>query len=322
MQRRAVIAGLGVVCTSPWPALSQQSERAYRIAFVAPIAQNAPQWKEVLDELRKSGFVEGKNLTVDLHGLGQSPDRAEALMAEAIDGAPDLIYCGGDAAMHAAAKLAKSIPIVATADDFLATGLAASLAHPGGNFTGMSLFAPELNGKRIELLIEMLPGISQVAVLADQRVGNPKNLEAIATNFGPKGVRLSLLWVRHEHEIVPTIKTVQASGAQAISVLASPLLHAVHLRIIETVASARLPAIFQWPEYVAEGAFAAYGPRLLPIFRRVGQQMVEVLKGAKPADIPIEQPAKVELAINIKTAQELGVTVPQALLMRADEVIE
>jgi putative tryptophan/tyrosine transport system substrate-binding protein len=322
MQRRALIAGLGLACASPWPAWSQLRERVYRVAFIAPIAQDAPQWAEVLDELRKSGFVEGRNLAIDLRGLGQSPDRAEAVMAELIGAAPDLIYCGGDAAMHAAAKLAKSIPVVATADDFLATGLAASLAHPGGNFTGMSLFAPELNGKRIELLIEMLPGINQVAVLSDLRVANPKNLEAIATGLQPGGVRLSLLWIRYEHEIAPTIKAAQASGAQAISVLSSPLLHSAHLRILEIVADARLPAIFQWPEYVAEGAFAAYGPRLLPIFRRVGQQMAKILGGAKPADIPIEQPAKIELAINIKTAQELGLALPEAMLARADQVIE
>lgn len=243
-------------------------------------------------------------------------------MTELIGAAPDVIYCGGDAAMHAAAKLAKSIPVVATADDFLATGLAASLAHPGGNFTGMSLFAPELNGKRIELLIEMLPGITQVAVLNDPRVTNPKNLDAIATNFQVRGVRLSPLWVRHEHEIGPTIKEAQASGAQAISVLSSPLLHSAHLRIIGIVAGAHLPAIFQWPEYVSEGALAAYGPRLLSIFRRVGQQMVEVLRGTKPADIPIEQPTKFELVINMKTAQGLGLTLPQSLLALADEVLE
>jgi len=259
---------------------------------------------------------------MDLRGLGQPPDRAESSMAELISAAPDLIYCGGDAAMHAAAKLAKSVPIVATADDFLATGLAASLAHPGGNFTGMSLFAPELNGKRIELLIEMLPKVNHVAVLSDPRVTNPKNLEAIAANLQPRGVRLSLLSVGHEHEIPSTIKEAQASGAQAMSVLSSPLLHSAHLHIIGIVAAAHLPAIFQWPEYVTEGAFAAYGPRLLPIFRRIGQQMAEVLRGAKPADIPIEQPAQFELVINIKTARGLGLTLPQSLLARADELID
>jgi putative ABC transport system substrate-binding protein len=161
-----------------------------------------------------------------------------------------------------------------------------------------------------------------VAVLSDLRVANPKNLEAIATNFQARGVQLSPLWIRHEHEIEPTIKGAQASGAQAISVLSSPLLHSAHRRIIGIIAGAHLPAIFQWPEYVAEGALAAYGPRLLSIFRRVGQQMVEVLKGTKPADIPIEQPAKFELVINIKTAQGLGLTLPQGLLARADEVVE
>jgi putative ABC transport system substrate-binding protein len=323
MRRRNLVAGLGAVaCAYPWSAWAQQPGRVYRVAFIAPIARSAPQWAEIVEELSSSGFAEGKNLIVDWRGLGTSPDRAETVMAELISGTPDLIYCGGDAAMHAAAKQAKSIPIVATADDYLATGLVPSLARPGGNFTGMSLFAPELNGKRIELLIEMLPGIDQVAVLADQRVADPKNLEAIMSGLKPKAVRLSLLWIKHEHEIEPTIKAAQTAGAQAISVLSSPLLHSAHLRIIGIVAGLHLPAVFQWPEYVGEGAFAAYGPRLLPIFRRIGQQMVQVLKGTKPADIPIEQPTKFELAINIRTARVLGLTVPEDLLARADEVIE
>ena len=197
-----------------------------------------------------------------------------------------------------------------------------SLARPDGNLTGISIFAPELNGKRIEFLIDLLPGIGHLAVLGDQRVVVPKNLQTIEENVQLRGIRLSVQWVAHEHEIAPAIKTVQADGAQAVSVLSSPLLHSVHARIIEIVAKTRMPAIFQWPEYVAEGALVAYGPRLLPVFRQIGQQMVKVLRGTRPGDIPIEQPTRFELAINLKTAIALGLTIPPALLDLADEIIE
>jgi len=322
MNRRQLILGIGGLISAPIAVRAQQPERVYRIAFIAQISRTAPQWAEVIGELGRSGFVEGKNLIVDLRGLGTRADDMSTVMAELINASPDLIYCGGDAAMHAAASATKSIPIVATADDYLATGLVPSLARPGGNLTGISLFAPELNGKRLEILIDLVPGMRHVAVLADQRVVIPKNLQAIEDNVQLRGIRLSMQWVTHEHEILPAIKKAESDGAQAISVLSSPFLHSIHARILEIVAGARMPAIFQWPEYVTEGALSAYGPRLLPVFRQVGGQMAKVLKGAKPADIPIEQPTRFELVINLKTAKTLGLTIPPAILDLADEVIE
>lgn len=323
MRRRQLIVGLGAApLTWSLCARAQQPGRVYRIAFIAQISREAPQWAEVIGELGRSGFVEGKNLIVDLRGLGTAADKMDAMIGELISASPDLIYCGGDAAMHAAAAATKSIPIVATADDYLATGLVPSLARPGGNFTGVSLFAPELNGKRIEFLIDLLPGIRHLAVLGDQRVVVSKNLQAIEENVQLRGILLSVRWVAHEHEIAPAIKTAQADGAQAVSVLSSPFLHSVHARILEIVAAGRMPAIFQWPEYVAEGALVAYGPRLLPVFRQIGQQMVKVLRGREPGDIPIEQPTRFELAINLKTAKALALTIPPPILDLADEIIE
>ena len=322
MKRREFILLLGSAVAWPFRTRAQEPGRLYRIAFIAQISQEAPQWAEVISELARFGFVEGKNLVLDLRGLGTRADDMSTVTAELINASPDLIYCGGDAAMHAAASATKSIPIVATADDYLATGLVTSLARPGGNLTGISLFAPELNGKRLEILIDLVPGMRHVAVLADQRVVIPKNLQAIEDNVQLRGIRLSMQWVTHEHEILPAIKAAESDGAQAISVLSSPFLHSIHARILEIVAGARMPAIFQWPEYVTEGALCAYGPRLLPAFRQVGRQMAKVLMGTKPADIPIEQPTRFELVINLKTAKALGLTIPPAILDLADEVIE
>lgn len=319
MRRRELILGAAAAVV-PRPGLT--ADRNYRIGFVAQIGSDAPQWAEVLDELQQAGFVEGKNLAVDRRGLGVALNQMDGAVAELIAASPDVIYCGGDTAMHAAARATHSIPVVATADDYLATGLVESLARPGGNFTGVSLFAPELNGKRIELLSEMLPGIRRIAVLADRNVAIERNLQAIEDSVKPRGIDLAMQWVMHEHEVAPAITAAQAAGAEAISVLSSPLLHSVHGRILEMVAAFRLPAVFQWPDYAAEGALAAYGPRLLPVFRQIGREMVKILKGAKPADMPIEQPTKLELIVNLRTAKAIGLTIPPSVLARADEVIE
>ena len=182
MKRREFILLLDSAVAWPLRTQAQEPGRLYRIAFIAQISQEAPQWAEVISELARFGFVEGKNLVLDLRGLGTRADDMSTVTAELINASPDLIYCGGDAAMHAAASATKSIPIVATADDYLATGLVPSLARPGGNLTGISLFAPELNGKRLEILVDLVPGMRHVAVLADQRVVIPKNLQAIEDN--------------------------------------------------------------------------------------------------------------------------------------------
>jgi putative ABC transport system substrate-binding protein len=322
VERRTFIGLCGTVAAWPLVARAASPSRLYRIGFVAQPSPDAPQWTEVINELAGSGFIEGENLIVDRHGLGVGLSQFDEAVVALVNTTPDLIYCGGDVAMQAAARATTIIPVVAVADDYLATGIVSSLAHPGRNFTGVSLFAPELNSKRIELLIDIIPGLHRVAVLADRRVGQEKNLQAIEQAIRPRGIELSLHWVAHESELAAAFRAVQASGAQAVSVLSSPLLHSAHKKILSIVADARLPAIFQWPEYASEGAFASYGPRILLVFRQIGQQMVKILKGARPSDIPIEQPTKFELVINLKTAKALGLTVPQSMLQRADEVIE
>jgi putative ABC transport system substrate-binding protein len=203
------------------------------------------------------------------------------------------------------------------------SGLVASMAHPGGNTTGISLLATELDGKRQEMLTEIVPGARHIAALADSNTTAPRRLQALQDAARARGIELSVHRVAKAEEIGDVIDAIKAAGAQALNVLASPLLYAQRRLIIERTAALRLPAIYQWPETAEEGGLAGYGPRILQLYRDIySRQLVKLLKGAKPAEIPVEQPTKFELIINLKTAKALGVTVPQALLARADEVIE
>jgi len=198
-----------------------------------------------------------------------------------------------------------------------------SLARPGGNTTGISVFAPELDGKRQELLIEALPGLHRIAVLADSKATQSSQLQTLQDAARARGVEVSIHRVASGGEITATIDTAKASGAAALNVLSSGLLYGNRKIIMDRVAVLRFPAIYPWAEEAEEGGFLTYGPRLLQIFREVmAQQLVKLLRGIKPADIPVEQPTKFELVINLKTANALGVTVPATLVARADKVIE
>ena len=202
-------------------------------------------------------------------------------------------------------------------------GLVNSLARPGGNTTGVSVFATELDGKRLEILIESVPGLHQLAVLADPKATQSPRLQALQDAARARGVEVSIHRIANADEIPAAIDAAKASGAAALNVLSSPLLGGNRQLILDRVAALRLPAIYPWAEEAEEGGFLAHGPRLAQVFRElVGQQLIKLLRGVKPADIPIEQPTKFELVINLKTAKAIGVTVPATLVARADKVIE
>ena len=198
-----------------------------------------------------------------------------------------------------------------------------SLARPGGHTTGVSVLATELDGKRQEILIEAVPGLRRMAVLADSKATGSPQLQALQDAARERDVEVSIHPVASAEEITAAIDAAKASGAAAINVLSSPLLNGNRQIIMQRVAMLRLPAIYRWAEMAEEGGFLAYGPRILQIFRElIAQQLVKLLRGIKPADIPIEQPTKFELVINLKTASAMGVTVPATLVARADKVIE
>jgi putative tryptophan/tyrosine transport system substrate-binding protein len=215
------------------------------------------------------------------------------------------------------------MPILAITDDMIGEGVVRSMARPEGTTTGVSILATELDGKRQEILIEVVPGARRIAALADTNATPPARLEALQQEAKARNIELSIQRVDNGNEIPAALESAKAAGAAGLNVLASPMLHANYQIILQRVAALRLPAMFQWPEFAEEGGFVAYGPRVTQLIRDLyARQLVQMFRGVKVADIPVEQPSKFELAINLKTANALGVTVPPAMVARADKVIE
>jgi ABC-type uncharacterized transport system substrate-binding protein len=328
MKRRDVIKFLGGVAAG-WPLLpigaeAQEPGRTYRLGGLFSSPRDAPHYVAMFEELRRSGFIEGQNLTVNYwlpYGL-----RIELLSEFATDPEKtqvDVILAGGDAGIRAAQQATATIPILALTDDMVGSGLVSSLGKPGANTTGVSLLAADLDGKRQEILMEAVPGLHRMATLADTSTTAPHQIQALQDAARARGVELSIHRVANPDEIAPAIDAAKASDAAAINVLASPLLFGNRQLIIEHTTAVRLPAMYQWPEVAEEGGFVGYGPRIVQLYREVvARQLIKILRGAKPADMPVEQPTKFELAINLKAAKAIGLTIPESFLARADEMIE
>jgi putative ABC transport system substrate-binding protein len=324
MRRREFITLLGgTAATWPFAARAQEAGRTYRVGVVAPFPCQSPGIVAFFDEVRRLGFIEGKNLTTDCRDFGLHIDLSSESVQELVKGQVDVIVAFGDVAIHAAQRATKTIPILAMTDDMVGSGLVNSLARPNGNTTGVSLLATELDGKRQEILIEAVPGVRRMAALADTNTTAVAKLDALQEAASARNVELSIQRVSRGPEIAAAIDMAKASGATALNVLASPLLWSNRQLIMDRVAVLRLPAMYQWPEMADEGGFAAYGPRFIQLFRELlARQLVALLRGIKVADVPVEQPTKFELTINLKTANALGLTVPPTLLARAEKVIE
>jgi putative ABC transport system substrate-binding protein len=272
----------------------------------------------LFDELRRNGLAEGRNLVVEGSGIGipypQFEDAARELAKTNIEA---FVVGGGAPPIRSVQTVAPAIPIVGVADDMVADGLAQSLAQPGGNVTGVSLFAPELDSKRQELLIELLPGVHRMAALVDPRVQTPQQLQALQEAARARGVELSIHPVTSANDIVPAINAAKDTGAGGLNVLAASVLGGNVKTIIAHTAALRLPAIYMFPDYAELGALIAYGPVQTQVYRQVARMLAKVVRGAKPAELPVEQPTTFELAINLETAK----AVPMNLLSRADKVI-
>jgi putative ABC transport system substrate-binding protein len=297
--------------------------RTYRLGFVAAGPRSAPYWLEVFSELRQAGFVEGQNLTVDFHQYGPHVDLIPQFAAEVVKAKVDVIVATGDTAIRAVQQATTTIPILGSTDDMLGSGLVKSLARPDGNTTGTSMFAAGLDGKRQELLIEAVPGIHRMAALVDFKTTASSRLQSLQDAARSHGIELSIQGVVKSVEIPAALDAAKASGAAALNVLSSPVLFGARQLIIQRVAELRLPAIYQFPEEAEEGGFLGYGPRITQMYKElVAPILVKLLRGAKPSDLPIEQPTKFELVVNLKTANELALTVPESFLARVDKVIE
>jgi putative ABC transport system substrate-binding protein len=324
MQRREFITLVGgAVAAWPLAAHAQDPGRIYRLGNLHVFPLQAPWYVALFDELRRLGFIDGQNLSVDERGYGLRADQLAEHASELVKSQVDVILAGGDTAIRAAQQATATIPILAFADDLVGSGLASSLAKPGGNTTGVSLLASDLDGKRQDILMEAVPGLRRMAALADKNTTAPLQLQALQDSARTRGVELSIHQVTKPDEIAPAIDAAKTSEAAALNVLASPLLFANRQVIIERTAALRLPAMYQWPDEAEQGGFIGYGPRLVQLYRDImTRQLVELLRGAKPADLPIEQPTRFELVINLKSANALGLVIPESFLVRADKVIE
>jgi putative ABC transport system substrate-binding protein len=302
-------------------ARAQEPDRIYRIALVLPVGRDEPASLAFLDELRIQGFIESKNLVI-VGGTPTSNEQAAAVVPLVLQAAPDAIMTGGDFIARAFQKATQSIPIVVMTEDMVAGGFVASLARPGGNITGISLMSPDLDGKRQDILIEAAPSARRIAVLADSNVATLEHLKFLDESAQKHGKELLVVRAANANELVPALNSASAQGAAALNVLSSPMLHLNRRLIIERATELRLPSIYQWPETADEGGLLGYGPSFIEIFRERARMVAKVLRGVKPGDLPVEQPTKFELVINLKTAKALGFSVPPSLLARADEVIE
>lgn len=328
MKRREFIALFGGVAAA-WPGAirAQEAGRTYRLGMMFPFPRDSRESVGIIDalidELRRNGFVEGQNLIVEYRAWAPHVDLIPDYVADLAARPLDVFAAGGPIAVRAVQKAIKTMPILAITDDMIGEGVVKSMARPDGNITGVSILATELDGKRQEILIEVVPGARRIAALADVNTTAPAQLETLQMEAKARNIELSIQRVDKAAEIPGALEAVKTSGAAALNVLASPMLHSNLPLILERVDALRLPAIFQWPEIAEEGGFVAYGPRFTQIVRDLyARQLVQLFRGTKVADIPVEQPSKFELAINLKTANALGVTVPPALVARADKVIE
>jgi putative ABC transport system substrate-binding protein len=328
MKRREFIGALGATAWS-LAVRAQEPGRAYRVGVLIPSARESPQAAAFLDELRLNGFIEGQNLTVIWAEPAISNNDLAERAAALVNAAPDAIVAGPELPIHAVQAATRTVPVLGVTEDMVGEHLVASLARPGGNTTGISLLSPELDGKRQDILIEAVPGTRRIAALAEANVyfsPRDRHFQELQDAGRKHGVEVSIVGVSGPEQIVPAIDAAKASGAEAVNFLASPLFSVPSSRssrvVIERVAELRLPAIYQWPETAEQGGLLAYGPRFIDVYRQRARMVAKVLRGTKPADIPVEQPTSFELVINVKAAQAIDHKIPAGLVLRADKVIE
>jgi putative ABC transport system substrate-binding protein len=324
MRRRDFITLIGGAAS--WPLVARAQKRTYRLGILIPSAREMPAVLAFFDELRLAGFIEGENLTIIPGGFGVRDEQVAELTQAIVKAAPDAIVCGPALQIRAFQAATRTIPLIGMAEDLVELGLANSLAHPGGNTTGISLLSPELDGKRQDILIDATPGARRIAILFNSKTARLQHLEELQAAGLRRGVELSAIGVSKPEEIVPAINSAKASGAEAINFLATPLFSlpgSPNNRIVlDGVLAANLPAIYQWPETAEEGGLIGYGPRFTQVYRQRARQVVKVLRSAKVADLPIEQPTSFELVINLQAAKAIGHEVPAGLVLRADHIVE
>src|SRR5215467_1441610 len=321
---RCLVVAVALVLSLATDAHAQSSEAA-RVGVLASSTEDnfGPNVKTFREALAVAGWVEGRNLALHVRYAGEQYGRLPELATELVRLEVDVLVTLGTPATLAAQRATTAIPIVMESlADVVSTGLVPNLARPGGNLTGVSGFAPELSGKRLELIREMLPRAARIAVLTNR--ANPATAPVLrATESAAETMRMTLrvLDVRSPAELGPAFETMQRERADALILVADPLLFAERLTIVQLADRHRVPAVYESRRFAENGGLLSYGPLEQERFQRLSLYVDRILRGARPGDLPIEQPTTFELVVNLKTAAALGLTIPQSLLRRADEVI-
>ena len=324
MRRREFITLLGGATAWPLAARAQQPAKLPTIGFLGTATPSAwHQWTPAfVQRLRELGWIEGRTVAIEYRWAEGRDERYTEIVAELVRLRVDVIVTGG-AALPAAKQATSVIPIVfAVAGDPVGSGAVASLARPGGNITGLSTQAPDLGGKRLELLREVVSGLRRLAIMAN--VGYPSALlemGEVRAAARTLGIEVATLEIWRADEIASAFDALRGR-AEALYVPADPLVNSNRVRINTLAQGARMPTMYGFREYVEAGGLVSYGPNIPHLFRRTADYVDKIMRGAKPADLPVEQPTKFDLTINLTTAKALGLDVPPTLLARADEVIE
>lgn len=304
------------------PAEAQQLTKIPRLgALLYSNPETDPNFAAFRQGLRERGYVEGQNLLIEHYFADRKPERLPDLAAELVRSKPDLIFALGGDVVPFVQKATKTIPIVMwVSNDPVEMGFVVSLARPGGNITGVTLILDELAGKRMALLKEVIPQISRVAVLWNPDHADPEFRE-IQREANALGVRLQSLEVRRGDDFERQFQNARTERSEAIIVVSSRLIQGNRQRILEFAGKNRLPVIGDWGRWAPDGALLSYGPDITAMVLRTAIYVDKIIKGVKPSDLPVERPMKFELVINLKTVRQIGLTIPQWVLMRADKVI-
>jgi len=327
IQRRKFLATLLGGAAAAWPRAvwAQQGAKLPTIGFLGSGTPSSyGQWNAALvQRLRELGWSEGRTVAIEYRWAEGRTERYAEIAAEFVRLKVDVIVTAGTGAVVAAKQATSVIPIVfAAAGDPVGTGLVASLARPGGNLTGLSIQAPDLAGKRLALLREIVPGVRRLAIMGNAgSAGAVLEMHEVQAKARALGLEVAIFEIRRAEDIAPAFESLKGR-ADALYIPPDPLVNTHRIRINTLALGARLPTLHTLREYVEPGGLMSYGPNLTDLFRRAADFVDKILRGAKPRNIPVEQPTKFDLVINLTTAKALGLTIPESFLLRADEVIE
>lgn len=306
-------------------AQAQESKKLHRIGFLgAAFASSNPARHEALRQgLRALGWLEGKNITIESRFADGKLERLPQLASELVDLKVELIVTGGPAPTRAVKEANLIIPVImGFANDPVASGFVASLARPGGNITGLSTLSPEISGKQLELMKEVIPRLSRVSVFGNStEPGNAEALKEVKLAANAFRLHLQYLDLRTDNDIETAFQAARKQAAGSVLVLGNPVVSAQRKRIVLLAATSKLPAIYPWPEFVEDGGLMSYGVSITDLFHRAATYVDKILKGTKPAELPVEQPKKFEFIVNLKAAKQIGLTIPPNVLARADRVL-